>query len=155
MKKALVPVTAFLVLVTAAATWGAMQALTLPENLEDFKHVGSLVIPDKASPLFGIHHFYLNDRGMAAFPNSGPYPEGTIFVGKVYEVDDQEGALNEGKMRFYTYMEKSSKGADTGGWLFAAFSPEGKLLDKDVKKECFDCHAPQKDADYVFSKPLK
>lgn len=154
MKKTLVPVTA-LALVMASATWAVMQALTLPQNLEDFKHVGSLVIPDKASPLFGIHHFYLNDMGMAAFKKSGAYPEGTIFVGKVYAADDQKGALNEGKMRFYTYMEKNSKGADTGGWLFAAFSPEGKFLEKDVKKECFDCHTSQKDADYVFSKPLK
>ncbi|MGH7216215.1 MAG: cytochrome P460 family protein [Nitrospiraceae bacterium] len=154
MKKTLVPVTA-LVLAMASATWGAMQALTLPQDVEDFKHIGSLVIPDKASPLFGIHHFYLNDKGMPAFKKSEPYAEGAIFVGKVYEADEEEGALNEGKMRFYTYMEKNREGADTGGWQFAAFSPDGKLLEKDVKKECFGCHASQKDSDYVFSKPVK
>lgn len=87
---------------------------------------------------------------MAAFKKSGPYPEGTIFVGKVYEADDQEGALNEGKMRFSTYMEKNSKGADMGGWLFAAFSPDGKLLEKDVKKECFDCHASKRTPTMCF-----
>ncbi len=112
------------------------------------------MIPDKASPLFGIHHFYLNDMGMAAFKKSRSYPEGTIFVGKVYAADDQKGALNEGKMRFYTYMEKNRKRADTGGWV-RRLLPEGTFLEKDVKKECFDCPTSRKDADYVFSKPPK
>jgi cytochrome c553 len=69
---------------------GAMQALTLPQDVEDFKHVGSLVIPDKASPLFGIHHFYLNDKGMAAFKKSGPYPGGH---------DLRRGGLRGGRSR--------------------------------------------------------
>jgi hypothetical protein len=89
MKKTLVPVTA-LVLSDGIHHVGAMQALTLPQDVEDFKHVGSLVIPDKASPLFGIHHFYLNDKGMAAFKKSGPYPGGH---------DLRRGALRGGRSR--------------------------------------------------------
>ncbi len=143
-----------LILATAVAAWAVVHVPALPKDLESFKHVGSLVIPDKLNPLFGVHHFYQNDKGMAAFRKSGPYPDGTTFVGKVYEAEDQGGPLNEGKLLFYTYMEKNKQVADTGGWIFAAFSPEGKLLQKDAKKDCFECHAPQKASDYVFSKPL-
>jgi len=50
-------------------------------------------------------------------------------------------------MNAMMYLEKNREGADTGGWLFAVFSPDGKLLEKDVKKDCFGCHAWQKDSD--------
>lgn len=127
----------------------------LPKDLESFKLVGSLVIPDKLNSLFGVHHFFLNDKGMAAFRKSGSYPEGTIFVATVYEVEDQGGPLNKGKLLFDTYMEKNKQTVDTGGWIFAAFSTEGELVQKDAKKDCFEYHAPQKASDYVFSKPLE
>jgi hypothetical protein len=52
-------------------------------------------------------------------------------------------------------MKKNSKMKDTGGWEWAAFSPDGKMLDKDPKKDCLSCHDSVKDSDYVFSKPLK
>jgi hypothetical protein len=101
----------------------------------------------------------MNKKGLEAFEKGGPYPDGTIIVGGVYEVvTTGEGALNEGKKLFQTYMRKDSRAKeakDTGGWIFAAFSPDGKLMEKDVKKDCFECHRAVKDSDYVFSKPLK
>jgi hypothetical protein len=50
---------------------------------------------------------------------------------------------------------KASEAKETGGWIFAAFGPDGKLTQMDVKKDCFECHTAVKDSDYVFSKPLK
>ena len=35
------------------------------------------------------------------------------------------------------------------------FSADGKMLDKDPKKDCLTCHEGAKDSDYVLSKPLK
>ena len=140
--------------ITASAAWAG--EVSLPKDLPAYKHIGSLIIPDKNSPLFGIHHFYMNKTGQAAFEKGGAYPKGTIIVGKVYEVaTSAEGAMNEGAMRFQTFMKKDAAAKDTGGWLYAAFAPDGKQVQKDVKTDCFACHASVKDADYVFSKPLK
>ena len=52
-------------------------------------------------------------------------------------------------------MKKDPAATETGGWIFAAFAPDGKKVEKDVKKDCFTCHTAVKDSDYVFSKPLK
>jgi Cytochrome P460 len=143
-----------MVLILVSAAWAG--EVSLPKDLPSYKHAGSLIIPDKNSPLFGIHHFYLNKTGQAAFEKGAAYPKGTIFVGKVYEaVTTPEGALNEGKMLFQTYMKKDASAKDTGGWIFAAFTPDGKQIQKDPKVDCFACHTAAKDSDYVFSKPLK
>jgi cytochrome P460 len=150
MLAALVVVLALMALPTAAAE------LSLPKDAGSYRHVGSFIISDKNSPLFGIHHFYLNKTGEAAFEKGTAYPTGTIFIGRVYEAETTpDGALNEGKMLFQTYMKKDPSAKDTGGWIFAAFTPDGKQIPKDPKTDCFACHTPAKDSDYVFSKPLK
>ena len=65
------------------------------------------------------------------------------------------GILNEGKRAFFPVMKKNSKMTETGGWEWYAFSADGKMLDKDPKKDCLSCHEGAKDSDYVLSKPLK
>ncbi len=155
MKKITLLAVAVLMVATVAMA-GAQHGLSLPKDWESYKHVGSLIIPDKKSPLFGIHHFYMNKKGLEAFKKGEAYPEGAVIVGAVYEVvTTPEGAMNEGKKLFHTYMQKDKTAKDTGGWKFAAFAPDGKMIEKDVKADCFACHTAVKDSDYVFSKPLK
>ena len=143
-----------LTMVAAVAAWAGDVAL--PKDMATYPHVGSLIIPDKSSPLFGIHHFTMNKTAFKAFEQGTAYPDGAIIVGSVYEVvTTPEGIINEGKKQFFTYMQKDASARDTGGWVFAAFAPDGKKVEKDVKKDCFACHTAVKDNDYVFSKPLK
>lgn len=143
-----------MVLGAALAAWAGEAAL--PKDLAAYRHVGSLIIPDKSSPLFGIHHFTMNKQALEAFEKGTAYPDGSIIVGSVYEVvTTPEGIINEGKKQFFTYMQKNASAKETGGWVFAAFAPDGKKVEKDVKKDCFACHVAVKDNDYVFSKPLK
>jgi hypothetical protein len=128
----------------------------LPEDLSGYRHIHSLVINDKESPLFGFHHFYINETGWETFKNQGPfpYPEGTIFLGAVYKVEQDGELYNEGSGAVYTIMKKDSAAEETGGWLFASFTPDGKPVEQDVKTACFSCHQPLKDRDHVFSSPL-
>lgn len=145
-----------LFIAVTAAYAVADEAASLPKDLQGYKHIGSLVIPDRKSPLFGIHHFYMNKKGLEAFEKGKPYPAGTVIVGAVYEAaTNAEGAINEGKKLFHTFMKKDPKGKDTGGWIFAAFATDGRKIEKDVKADCFICHSAVKESDYVFSKPLK
>jgi hypothetical protein len=143
------------VMVATMAMAAGQRGLSLPNDWESYTHIGSLIITDKTHPLAGIHHFYMNAKGVKAFGKGEKYPDGTIIVDAVYEIVESGGILNEGKRAFFPVMKKNSEMKDTGGWEWAAFSPDGKLLDKDPKKDCLSCHDSVKDSDYVFSKPLK
>lgn len=61
---------------------------------------------------------------------------------------------NEGSGAVYTLMQKEPSATQTGGWLFGAFDAKGALVSQDVKTECYACHQPLKDREFVFSKPL-
>lgn len=152
MKKAILLTVAF-VMVAAAAAAGK-DALTLPEDWKEYKFIGSLIITDEGHALHGIHHFYINDKGLEAFLKGREYPDGTIIVDSVYEIQQSDGILNEGKLAFFPVMRKNSRMKETGGWEWAAFGPDGKDLGKNPQG-CLACHESVKDSDYVFSKPLK
>lgn len=129
------------------------KGISLPKGWRSYIHVKSMVIPDKAHGLYGFHHIYVNRKGLETLKKGGLYPEDTTFVGVFYDVvTEKDGSINQGKKLFYVLMKKDSRAADTGGWRYAAFDPDGKYLQKDVKKECYDCHTAAKDSDYIFSK---
>ncbi len=51
-------------------------------------------------------------------------------------------------------MKDSRLYAATGGWGYGSFagdSPTADLLSAEAKRACFQCHAPKKDRDYVFT----
>jgi len=156
-KRALVAVV--VLVVTVAFVLGVSadtkKGMAFPKDWKTYKHIGSLIITDKNHPLFGIHHFSINKKGIAAFEKGGTYPDGTIIFDAVYDIKQDGAVLNEGKTAFFPVMKKNAKMKETGGWEWAAFGPDGTRLDKDPKKDCFSCHESQKDNDYVFSKPLK
>ncbi len=151
----LITTVALLVMASLALAAEKTKGLVLPKDWQSYKHIGSLIITDKNHPLFGIHHFYMNKKGLPAFAKGEPYPDGTIIVDAVYEIVENAGILNEGKRAFFPVMKKNAKMKDTGGWEWAAFGPDGKSLGKDPKKDCLSCHDSAKDSDYVLSKPLK
>jgi hypothetical protein len=158
MRKPLSIVTAvlvFCVLVSLTLHAYAKDDIALPKDWNSYRHIGSLIITDKAHPLFGIHHFYMNKKGLSAFEKGEKYPDGTVIVDSVYEIKQDGAILNEGNRAFFPVMKKNSRMKDTGGWEWAAFGADGKRIEKDPKKDCFSCHEPMKDNDYVFSKPLK
>lgn len=142
-------------LLALPASAGMKKGMAFPQDWESYKHIGSLVVTDKSHALHGIHHFYLNKKGLDAFKKGRNYPDGTIIVDAVYEIKEEGGILNEGKRAFFPVMKKNSRMKDTGGWEWYAFGVDGTMLDKDPKKDCLSCHDSVKDADYVFSKPLK
>jgi hypothetical protein len=158
MKKLLVTITAICFSMGAlaiAVSAETKKGMVLPADWETYRHIGSLIITDKNHPLSGIHHFYMNKMGVAAFEKGGKYPDGTVIVDAVYEIIESDGILNEGKRAFFPVMKKNSQMKETGGWEWYAFSADGTMLDKDPKKDCLICHESVKDSDYVFSKLLK
>jgi len=127
--------------------------INLPKGWRGYTHVKSMVIPDKNHGLYGFHHIYVNQKGLYTLKKGGSYPEGSVFVGVFYDVvTDKDGSINQGEKLFYVVMKKDSRATNTGGWRYAAFGADGRYLEKDVKKDCYDCHTAAKDTDYIFSK---
>jgi hypothetical protein len=50
-------------------------------------------------------------------------------------------------------MIKDKKHTSTGGWMWQAWAggDQSKPLVTDAVKQCFECHQPRKDQDYVYS----
>jgi hypothetical protein len=146
------------VLAASLTTAGGADRIAYPEGYRAWAHVKSMVIHDRAHPLFeafgGIHHVYVNSRGAAAARAGGPYPDGTVFVFDLLEAPAQGGAITEGARKFVAVMVKDTAAfADTGGWGFQAFkgSSRDQRLVTEAKTQCFACHQSQKPRDYVFS----
>jgi hypothetical protein len=151
----------------AAAAAGSILAATIAaESADDLKvptgyrtwfHVNTMVI-DKASPLFdglgGMHNVYANARAVAALKKGGPYPNGSQFVTDLHNFTFTEGSYVEGTRKGVATMLKDSKRyASTGGWGFQfwAEADPNKPQVTDAAKQCFECHQPKKDQDYIYS----
>jgi hypothetical protein len=94
--------------------------------------------------------------------NIMPWPDGSILakiVWKDINHDKWQSAVIPGKFVHAEFMIKDSmKYSSTGGWGFARWKgleqkPYG--VDADFVQECFGCHTPVKDNDYVFTKPAE
>jgi hypothetical protein len=128
-----------------------------PSGYRNWFHVNTMVI-DKASPLFealgGMHNVHVNSVGEAALKKGGPYPDQTVFVSDVHQFTVSDGSYVMGNRKGLAVMVKDAKKyAATGGWgfqLFAGGDPNKPKV-TDAAKQCFECHVPQKDQDYVYS----
>lgn len=147
-------VAAFLVQRVSADSPG----LPYPEGYRSWTHVKSMLIHSKDHPLYnpfgGLHHVYVNDKGLKAVKSGGTYPDGSVLVFDLYDVKEDGGAYVATDRKFIGLMVKDSKKyKDTGGWgwdVFKGNSTSGGNV-KDATTECFNCHASQKERDFVFS----
>lgn len=132
-------------------------ALKPPAGYRQWFHVNTMIV-DKASPLFaalgGMHNVHVNRVGEPALKTGGPYPDGAMFVTDLHDFAVVEGSYVEGALKGLALMKKDSKKyAATGGWGFqfwAGGDPDKPAV-TDAAKQCFECHQPKKDRDYVYS----
>jgi Cytochrome P460 len=142
---------------TLAMIAEAAGSLKLPVGYRHWFHVNTMVV-DKASPLFavlgGMHNVHVNSTGEPALKKGAPYPNGTMLVIDLHDFAVVDGSYVEGSLKGVALMEKDSKKyASTGGWGFqfwAGGDPK-KAVVTDATKQCFGCHQPKKDQDYVYS----
>jgi hypothetical protein len=128
-----------------------------PTGYRKWFHVNTMIV-DKASPLFdtlgGMHNVHVNPVGEAALKKGGPYPNRTIFLTDLHDFTVSDGSTVMGKLKGLAVMVKDAKKyAATGGWGFQFFDggdPKRPLV-TDATKQCFECHMPQKNQDYVYS----
>lgn len=151
--------TRFLIPLAALAVLGSAHAADVPypSGYRAWTHVKSMVI-HPGHPLHasfgGIHHLYANAKAMEGY-KSGRFKDGSVIVFDLLEANTAGNALTEGKRKVAGVMHRDTrKYAATGGWGFEGFAagdPARRAVGANAKSACFDCHAPQKNTDYVFS----
>jgi hypothetical protein len=143
----------------AVASVSAQSAddLTPPRGYRNWFHVNTMIV-DKASPLFdalgGMHNVHVNSVGEPALRNGGPYPDGTVFLTDLHDYAVIDGSYVEGALKGLAVMAKDSKKyASTGGCGFQFWlgGDPKKPAVTNATKQCFECHLPKKDQDYVYS----
>ena len=143
----------------AVATLPALSAddIKPPTDFRNWFHVNTMIV-DKASPLFdalgGMHNVYINEKGLPALKKGGPYPDRSMFATDLHDFKVDDGSYVEGARKGIAVMVKDDKKyASTGGWgfqFFAGGDPKKPVV-TDAAKDCFACHQPKKDQDYVYS----
>jgi hypothetical protein len=128
-----------------------------PNEYRHWFHVNTMII-DKASPLFkdlgGMHNVYVNAAGEEALKKGNAYPDGAMFVTDVHNFTVSDGSYAEGDRKGLAVMVKdAAKYGSTGGWGFQFFlgGDAKKPVVTDAANQCFACHTPRKDNDYVYS----
>lgn len=138
----------------------APNGITLPENYRDWRVIASSHRLDNST----LRVILGNDIAIEAARagNTNPWPDGTILAKLVWKDAVHpawEKAVVPGEFVQAEFMEKDSrKWTTTGGWGFARWKgleqkPYGK--DAGFVQECFGCHTPMKNNDYVFTHPAR
>lgn len=150
---------AALLLVLAAGpalAGGDTSQVPYPDGYRSWSHVKSLILQE-GHPLYasfgGLHHVYANPGALQGL-RTGTYPDGAVLVFDLLAVIEEGNAIAEGDRRLVGVMRKDRKAfAATGGWGFEGFAGAShtERLVTDATTQCFSCHQPQKDSDYVFS----
>jgi hypothetical protein len=132
-----------------------------PNDPRKWRHVKTMVIYSKENKLFdrfgGLHNVYVNDIGWPALKNGKLYPDGSMLALELYDTSTYGGAIEaRGGLKALYVMKKNAKlYADTGGWGFEVFQGNDQTPTLKDMKECFDCHKPWKNKDYVKSEYMQ
>jgi len=134
--------------------------ITLPADYRNWRLIASSQRNDNNT----LRVILGNDTAVEAAHagNTNPWPDGAILCKLVWKDDIHEHwktAVIPGKFVHAEFMVKDSgKYRETGGWGFARWTgmdqkPYG--ADAGFAQECFGCHTPMKDNDYVFTHPAE
>jgi len=136
----------------------APNGIEIPEGYRNWE----IVAPSHRTDNNTIRVVLGNGMAMQAvrYGKTNPWPDGSILAKLVWKDsthDKWPAATIPGEFVHAEFMIKDSvKYPDTGGWGFARWlgltqKPFGK--DAAFVQECFSCHQPVKDNDYVFTHP--
>lgn len=150
-------------LCVAAATGGARapapNGITLPEGYKDWRVIGIADRTDNHT----MRAILGNDAAVAAAREgrTKPWPDGAILAKVAWKTTTHphwSTARVPGEFVQAEFMIKDAKKyAATGGWGFARWKGmDQKPYGQDAKfvQECFACHTPVKEQDYVFTRPV-
>ena len=136
-----------IILATSATAAGP----ALPKGYKTWQKSSRKVVNDKKSLFYGIHYIYADKKAMKGYRDNNRFPEGSQIIVEHFNIKGGDTSV-DGPKNMVVLMKKDKRQKETGGWLYAGFTAEGKASGLDPVKNCFECH--QKEAagrDYVFS----
>jgi hypothetical protein len=134
--------------------------ITIPPGYRDWRLIS---VAHEEGNLNDVRAILGNDIAIKAYREGKlPFPDGTIIARLAWSyVPSEENNKVFGRAQSFVagppkngvqFMVKDSrKYASTGGWGFAQFD-DGKPASEAVHNNCFPCHVPAKDRDYVFTR---
>ena len=155
---ALVPMPGTLAI--AAEVAPAPNGITLPSDYRDWRVIAVSQREDNKT----IRVILGNDAAIAAARSgqTNPWPDGIILAKLVWKDKNHDKwptAIIPGDFVHAEFMVKdSAKYPETGGWGFARWlGMEQKPFGEDASfvQQCFGCHIPVKENDYVFTHPVQ
>jgi hypothetical protein len=136
----------------------ALNGIKIPEGYKNWRLIASSHRTDNGT----LRVILGNDVAIEAARGgrTNPWPDGSILAKLVWKEAQHEKwptAVVPGKFVHAEFMIKDAKKwSATGGWGFARWlgaeqQPYGK--DADFVKECYGCHVPMQQNDYVYTHP--
>ncbi len=97
----------------------------------------------------GVHGdhvtIYVSDNAFPVAETGGEeMPYETIVVKEGFDADDE-------LIGFYVMYKKEAFDPSNNDWFWASYSPEGDVKAEGKVNGCINCHAREKEADYIFS----
>ena len=156
----------------SSMAFGQEKGLKAPNGLsfsdikgyETWQVVAPSYRPDKKEVRYILGNSKVVNAYKSGVPENGkPFPNGSILVKIAYSEKPHAAfpqALVPDVLQRIEFMVKDSRRfKETGGWGFARFIYEAKTDTfkpygdgPSFVQECFQCHVPVKDSDYVFTK---
>lgn len=128
-----------------SACWAAAEP-SLPKGYHSWQKSGRKIVTDKSSLFYGVHYLYADKKAMQGYQAGNKFREGSRIVVEFFNLKGTSSA--DGPLNMIVLMQKDKRHKDTGGWLFAGYSNDGRPSGLDPLKNCFECHqkeAAQKD----------
>jgi Cytochrome P460 len=148
MKKVVVCLVALFV-VYASAGWSAPVS-PLPKGYHSWQKSERKVVTDKSSLFYGAHYLYADKKAIQGYQAGNRFREGSRIVIEFFNIKGTPAV--DGPINMIVLMQKDSRHKDTGGWLFAGYSGDGRPSGIDPLKNCFDCHRQEAgQRDFVIS----
>jgi hypothetical protein len=135
----------------ATAPSTAKEPVAYPEGFRKWSHVHSAIVgPGGGRP--GMYHIYANEAAMRGYA-TGHFPNGAAIAFDLFDYKVENNVTTQTTRKLVDVMVKDSTLAEAGGWRFEEFVGEGRVRkDGPVQAQCAQCHATQRDHDYVFSR---
>jgi hypothetical protein len=131
--------------------------IPFPDGYRSWLHHHSTVNLTGHNPIgnTGIQHVYADPAAVKGL-KSGQFADGATFVVDRFNYTEADNnTLTQGSRKVVAVMVRDAKRyAETGGWGFQAFKggdPNQKVV-KDGGKECFTCHIPLADNNFLFTR---
>lgn len=137
--------------------------ISLPANFrENWTHLGSWLVNDPQAPGYGFHDVYSQPEAVAAFKQTGRFPDGAVLIKEIRGIKTAKLTTGEaiwaGENKVWFVMVKDVKNrfkdnrhwGDGWGWALFDAGQTAENASKGYRESCLACHLPAKASDSVF-----